>query len=114
MKSLSRRTLTVMAALLFVFSAFLSPKSAAAGDPCQNCTTHAYIVCQSATFKSSYSWSSTTLGTLYQWRKVGSRNLNNYYDGQQDIRGGFELILDYPSGRWGYIIEHCVDGYLWW
>lgn len=99
MKNFSRRTLTIMATLLFACSAFLGARPAHA-----QLTTHAIITCQSASMKSSPSWNSATISTLYYGRKVGHHSYNS----------GFYLILDYGSNTWGYVYYGCVGGFNSW
>jgi hypothetical protein len=108
-KAISQRVMVAIAGLAIAASAYAVPAPAHATG-----TTHALIVCQSASFKGNPSWSSPTLRTLYYGNKIGVRQ---NYSGGHYYENGFYLVADYGytgNDYWGYVYHTCVGGWNSW
>ncbi len=107
MKSLSRRTFSVLAGLLFVFSAFLAPHSAGATGSWwghnQPYTDAVTITSSSASMFGNACWCSNSfIRYKYYGQRIGVRRNHNAY-GTYVVNNGFWLMLDYQYGSWGYL-----------
>jgi uncharacterized protein YraI len=105
-KTVARRMVTMLAVMAFAASAYAVPAPAQA----QSYSTHAVVVCQSASWKGGPSWDYPTVRTLYYGDKIGIRN-------GVERTNGFYLAEDYGwtgDHYWGYIYYTCVGGWNSW
>jgi hypothetical protein len=109
MKSLSRRTFSVLAGLLFVFSALLAPQSAGAhlssgwGHD-QPYTDSSYISQTTYMFGNACWCMNSYIRTKTAGQRIGVRRDHNAYNTYVQSNG-YWLMLDYAYGGWGYIYK---------
>lgn len=107
MKNFSRRTFSVLAGVLFVFSALLAPQSAAAYGGSwghdQPYTDAVTITSSSASMFANPCWCpSYLIRYKYAGQRIGVRRDHNAY-GTYVTNNGFWLMLDYQYGSWGFL-----------
>jgi hypothetical protein len=103
---ISRRIMAALAVVIFAAAAYVLPTPAQA----VSYSTHAIVVCQSASWKGGPSWDYPTVRYLYYGDKIGIRN-------DYPRTNGFYLAEDYGwtgDAYWGYIYYTCVGGWNSW